>query len=88
MQSKLQQARHMKWMSYIQQFNIVIKYKKGATNKLAYMLSWCPIITKSTLLVAIKNQPTENFECTKGYSIHSDFCSEFQLKDGPMHKGT
>ncbi|GJZ16401.1 putative reverse transcriptase domain-containing protein [Tanacetum coccineum] len=26
-QDKLQQARHMKWMTYLQQFNIVIKYK-------------------------------------------------------------
>ncbi|VVA37284.1 PREDICTED: Retrovirus-related Pol poly from transposon, partial [Prunus dulcis] len=41
-QSKLQQARHMKWMSYLQQFSIVIKYRKGATNKLADMLSRPP----------------------------------------------
>jgi hypothetical protein len=38
-QSKLQQTRHYKWMGFLQQFHLVIKYKKGSTNKLADMLS-------------------------------------------------
>ena len=42
-QTKLQQARHMKWVSYLMTFNIIIKYKKGATNKLADMLSRPPV---------------------------------------------
>ena len=27
-QSKIQEQRHLKWASYIQQFHVVIKYKK------------------------------------------------------------
>nr|CAD1834935.1 unnamed protein product [Ananas comosus var. bracteatus] len=49
-QSKLQQVRRMKWMTYLQQFNLVIKYKKGAHNKLVDMLSRP---SGSTLLVDI-----------------------------------
>lgn len=44
----------MKWMSYLQQFNIVIKYKRGATNNLADILSRPPTPTKSTLLMAMQ----------------------------------
>ncbi|CAL2259851.1 unnamed protein product [Prunus armeniaca] len=98
-QSKLQQARHMKWMSYLQQFSIVIKYKKGATNKLADMLSRPPTPVSSALLVAMKIQPIVPSEYAKGYDTDADFnsayakleqgkTSEFQLKDGLMYKGT
>ena len=48
-QSKLQQTRHYKWMGFLQQFHLVIKYKKGSTNKLAYMLSWPPTSKITTL---------------------------------------
>lgn len=41
-QSKLQQTRHLKWMGYLQQYQLVIKYKKGTTNKLADFLSRPP----------------------------------------------
>ena len=72
-QSKLQQARHMKWMSYLQQFNIVIKYKKGMTNKLADMLSRPPAPISSALLVAMKIQPIVPSEFAKGYDTDADF---------------
>jgi hypothetical protein len=32
-QTKLQQSRHYMWMGFIQQFHLVIKYKKGTSNK-------------------------------------------------------
>lgn len=52
--TKLQQARHMKWMSYLLPFSIIKKYKKGLTNKLVDVLSRPPV---SALLVAmISNQ--------------------------------
>jgi hypothetical protein len=38
-QSKLQKTRHYKWMWFLQPFHLVIKYKKGSTNKLADMFS-------------------------------------------------
>ena len=48
-QSKLQQTIHYKWMGFLQQFYIIINYKNGNTNKLAYMFSRLPT-TKITSL--------------------------------------
>lgn len=42
-QSKLQQSRHFRWMGFLQQFHLVIKYKKGSHNKVVDMLSRPPI---------------------------------------------
>ena len=38
-QSKLQQSRHFRWMGFLQQFHLVIRYKKGTLNKVVDMLS-------------------------------------------------
>ena len=38
-QTKLQQYRHFRWMGFLQQFHLVIKYKKGISNKVVDMLS-------------------------------------------------
>lgn len=40
--SKMQEQHHIKWASYIQQFHLVIKYKKGSSNKVVYLLSRPP----------------------------------------------
>ena len=48
-QTKLQQSRHYSWMGFLQQFHLVIRYKKGIHNKVADMLSR-PIINASTIL--------------------------------------
>ena len=48
-QTKLQQSRHYRWMGFLQQFHLVIRYKKGIQNKVADMLSR-PIINASTIL--------------------------------------
>ena len=37
--NKLQQSRYYRWMGFIQKFHLVIKYKKGVTNKVADMMS-------------------------------------------------
>jgi len=42
-QTKLQQSRHFRWMGFLQQFHLVIKYKKGTINKVDDMLSRPPI---------------------------------------------
>ncbi|CAL2248461.1 unnamed protein product [Prunus armeniaca] len=70
-QSKLQQARHMKWMSYLQQFNIIIKYKKWVTNKLADMLSRPQ--GHSALLVAMQLQPVVLSEYVTSYDSDPEF---------------
>jgi hypothetical protein len=41
--SKMHQVRNYKWLGFLQQFHLLIKYNKGATNKLAYMLSRPPL---------------------------------------------
>lgn len=51
-QSKLQQSRHFRWMGFLQQFHLVIKYKKGAHNKVADMLSRPPV---KNALIILKN---------------------------------
>lgn len=37
-QNKLQQTKHYKWMGFLQQFHLVINYKKGNTNNLSIMI--------------------------------------------------
>ena len=47
--AKLQQSQHFRWMGFLQQFHLVIKYKKGIHNKVADMLSRT-VINASTML--------------------------------------
>ncbi|KAF5184174.1 Transposon ty3-i gag-pol polyprotein [Thalictrum thalictroides] len=97
-QSKLQQARHMKWMSYLQQFNIVIKYKKRVTNKLTDMLSRPPSPVSSALLVFMRVEPLTAPHLVQQYHIDKDFgimyqqalqkkTREFEVKDELLYKG-
>ncbi|KAI5313566.1 hypothetical protein L3X38_042742 [Prunus dulcis] len=86
----------MKWVSYLQQFNIIIKYKKWVTNKLADMLSRPP--GHSALLVAMQLQPVVLSEYVTSYDgdlkfkmffdklQHRKPC-QFKMKDGLMFKG-
>jgi hypothetical protein len=48
-QTKLQQSRHYRWMIFLQQFHLVIKYKKGTSNKVVDMLSRPPIVASIIL---------------------------------------
>ena len=48
-QTKLRQSRHYRWMGFLQQFHLVIRYKKGIHNKVVDTLSR-PIINASTIL--------------------------------------
>ncbi|XP_031486836.2 uncharacterized protein LOC116255191 [Nymphaea colorata] len=76
-QSKLQQARHMKWMSYLQQFNIVIKYKQGSQNKLADMLSRPP--QASVCLTGFMQiQPSQHDDYVHLYMHDPDFCEHYK----------
>ena len=81
-QTKLQQARHMKWMSYLMTFNIIIKYKKGTTNKLADMLSRPPV---RALLVAMRIQPLVSSEYALWYGSLGDFSKVFELANKGLH---
>jgi hypothetical protein len=49
-QGKLQNDRHQKWSTYLQQFHLNIKYKKGSTNNVADCLSRPPVMALITVL--------------------------------------
>ena len=49
-QGKLQNDHHQKWSTYLQQFYLNIKYKKGSTNNVANCLSQPPIVAITTVL--------------------------------------
>jgi hypothetical protein len=68
-QSKLQQARHFRWMGFLQQFHLVIKYKKGVFNKVADMLSR-PIVSASVIL---KQSPIMHESYVEQYALDADF---------------
>ena len=50
-QTKLQQSRHFRWMGFLQQFHLVIRYKKGIHNKVVDMSSRPP----STIATILKH---------------------------------
>ena len=49
-QGNLQNDYHQKWSTYLQQFHLNIKYKKGNTNQVVYFLIRPPITTLNTML--------------------------------------
>ena len=49
-QGKLQNDRHQKWSTYLQNFNLNIKYKKGSTNNVVDCLSR-PLIMAITIVL-------------------------------------
>jgi hypothetical protein len=68
-QTKLQQARHFRWMGFLQQFHLVIRYKKGIYNKVVDMLSR-PIISASVIL---KHSPIMHESYVEQYALDTDF---------------
>ena len=49
-QGKLQNDHRQKWFTYLQQFHLNIKYKKGSTNNVVDCLSRPPIVALTTML--------------------------------------
>ena len=49
-QGKLQNDRHQKWSTYLQQFHLNIKYKKGITNRVANCLIRPSVAALTTVL--------------------------------------
>jgi hypothetical protein len=68
-QSKLQQARHFRWMGFLQQFHLVIRYKKGIFNKVVDMLSRT-IVSASVIL---KQIPIMHKRYVEQYDLDADF---------------
>jgi hypothetical protein len=80
-QSKLQQTGHCKWMGFLQQFHLVIKYKKGNTNMLAYMLSRPP----TSNIIALGNLMHMEPFTYDAYIEDDDFKEVFQQLYGQIH---
>jgi hypothetical protein len=68
-QTKLQQYRHYRWMGFLQQFHLVIKYKKGTSNNVSDMVSRPPIIAS----IILKNTSLSNDIYVEKYAIDEDF---------------
>lgn len=68
-QSKLQQSRHFRWMGFLQQLHLVIRYKKGIYNKVADII-YRPIISETTLL---KHNSVLHESYVEQYALDNDF---------------
>jgi hypothetical protein len=68
-QTKLQQSRHYRWMGFLQQFHLIIKYKKGTSNKVADMISRPPIAAS----IILKNTSLSHDSYVEQYDIDEDF---------------
>jgi hypothetical protein len=68
-QTKLQQSRHFRWMGFLQQFHLVIKYKKGIQNKVADMLSRPP----TNASIVIQQSPLVHTSYVEEYTKDEDF---------------
>jgi hypothetical protein len=71
LQSKtnLQQASHFRWMGFLQQFHLVIRYNKGIYNKVVDMISR-PIVSASVIL---KHNSIMHESCVEQYALDVDF---------------
>jgi hypothetical protein len=68
-QTKLQQSRHFRWMGFLQQFHLVIRYKKGIHNKVVDMLSRPP----STIATILKHNSITHESYIEQYVEDKDF---------------
>ena len=69
-QSKLQTNRKPKWINYLQQFQLVIKYRKGKANAAANCLSRPPI---TLLFTVMSMQGYDTTTLPQLYQIDIDF---------------
>jgi hypothetical protein len=74
-QRKLQNDRHQKWSTYLQQFHLNIKYKKGSTNHVANCLSRPPVAVLTTILNSCRH---ETSGWPQLYNNDSDFATAYQ----------
>ena len=65
----MQQSRHFRWMGFLQQFHLVIKYKKEINNKVVDMLSR-PSLNASIIL---QNSSLAHESYIEQYARDSDF---------------
>jgi hypothetical protein len=74
-QGKLQNDHHQKWSTYLQQFHLNIKYKKGNTNHVTDCLSRPPVVALTTVLNSCGH---ETSGWPQLYNNDSDFVVSYQ----------
>ena len=84
-QSKLQQTRHYKRMGCLQQFHLVINYKKGNTKKLSNMLSRPPTSKLTTLGNFMQMESFTHDAYKEAYLEDQDFREVFQQMKSQIH---
>jgi hypothetical protein len=72
-------------MGFLQQFHLVIKYKKGSTNNLVDMLSRPPTSKITTLLTLMDMDPFILDAYKEAYTSGGDFKEVFQQLQGQIH---
>jgi hypothetical protein len=75
-QGKLQNNRHQKWPTYLQQFYLYIKYKIGSTNCVANCLSRPPMVA---LIIVLHSCGHEAYEWPQLYQQDPEFTTIYQL---------
>jgi hypothetical protein len=75
-QGKLQNDHHQKWSTYLQQFHLDIKHKKGSTNHVANCLSRPPVAALTTVLESCRH---ETFRSPQLYGNDPNFATTYQL---------
>ena len=58
-QGKLQNDRHQRWSTYLQQFHLNIRHEKGSSNKVADCLSRPPIVGLTMVLDSCGHQSSK-----------------------------
>jgi hypothetical protein len=68
-QTNLQKERHFRWMGFLHQFHLVMRYKKGIYNKVDDIISM-PIVSASFIL---KHNSTMHESYVEQYDLDDDF---------------
>jgi hypothetical protein len=68
-QTKLQQSRHCRWMVFLQKIHLVIKYKKGTSNKVVDILYRPPIVSS----IILNNTSLSHDSYVEKYANDEDF---------------
>ena len=77
-QSKLHNTRQYKWMEFLEKIHLIIKYKKGITNKLSDILSRTPTSKITTLKILIHMEPFSHGAFKEEYVEDEEFKEVFQ----------
>jgi hypothetical protein len=72
--NNMKQSQHYRWMGFLQKFRLVIKYKKGMSNKVVDMLSRPPIVA----FIILKNDSLSHDIYVEQYVVDEYFKQVFE----------